>query len=155
MATHAAVVTVARGAPLELHQVPTSTPSANEVLLLNQWTASTPLDLHQNDGHLLVTPPQILGDGLAGTITAVGPDVKSLKPGDQVFGFAFQGNIQKAHQEYVCVPEHLLGLIPKGFSMQEAVTLPNNFVTAFHSLTADLGLELPWPKPDDWVPPQG
>ena len=37
--------------------------------------------------------------------------------------------------------------------MQEAVTLPNNFVTVFHSVTCsdDLGLELPWPKPDGWT----
>jgi NADPH:quinone reductase-like Zn-dependent oxidoreductase len=34
----------------------------------------------------------------------------------------------------------------------EAVTLPNNFVTVFHSLTADLGLEIPWPKPENHVP---
>jgi len=34
----------------------------------------------------------------------------------------------------------------------EAVTLPNNFVTVFHSLTTDLGLETPWPKPENYVP---
>jgi hypothetical protein len=32
------------------------------------------------------------------------------------------------------------------------VTLPNNFVTVFHAVTTDLGIELPWPKPDDYVP---
>jgi hypothetical protein len=32
------------------------------------------------------------------------------------------------------------------------VTLPNNFVTVFHAATTDLGIELPWPKPDDYVP---
>lgn len=36
--------------------------------------------------------------------------------------------------------------------MAEAVTLPNNFVTVFHSLTTDLGIETPWPKPVDYVP---
>ena len=152
MTTHAAVVTVKPGASLELHQVPTPTPKLDEVLLRNEWTASTPLDLHQNDGHLLVSPPQILGDGLAGTVTQVGPGTSRLHVGDKVFGFAYQGNAQKAHQEFACVPENLLAVIPDGFSMQEAVTLPNNFVTVFHALTADLGLELPWPKPDDWVP---
>ena len=152
VATHAAVVTVAPRAALELHQVPTPAPRSGEVLLRNEWTASTPLDLHQNDGHLLVTPPQILGGGLGGTITQVGPNTTHLKIGDRVFGYAFQGNTQKAHQEFVCVPEHLLALIPHGFTMQEVVTLPNNFVTVFHALTADLGLELAWPKPDDWVP---
>jgi NADPH:quinone reductase-like Zn-dependent oxidoreductase len=32
------------------------------------------------------------------------------------------------------------------------VTLPNNFVTVFHTLTTDLGIETPWPKPDGYVP---
>jgi NADPH:quinone reductase-like Zn-dependent oxidoreductase len=32
------------------------------------------------------------------------------------------------------------------------VTLPNNFVTVFHTLTSDLGIETPWPKPDNYVP---
>lgn len=155
MATHAAVVTVAPRARLELIQVPTPSPTASEVLVKNEWTASTPLDLHQNDGHLLVEPPQILGDGIAGTVTATGPDVRNLKNGDKVFGFAFQGNAQKAHQEFVCVPEHVLGKLPEGSLLQEAVTLPNNLVTAFHTLTTDLGLELPWPKPDGYVPKYG
>lgn len=152
MSTHHAVVTIAPRAKLDIHQVPTPTPKASEILLRNEWTASTPLDLHQNDGHLLVTPPQVLGDGLAGTITHIGPSATNLKVGDKVFGFAYQGNEQKAHQEYVCVPENVLGVIPDGFSMPEVVTLPNNFVTVFHALTADLGLELPWPKPDGWMP---
>ena len=151
--THAAIVTVAPRAPLELHQVPTPTPKPDEVLLRNEWTASTPLDLHQNDGHLLVNPPQILGDGLAGEVIGVGNGTSTrLGIGDKVFGFAFQGNVQKAHQEYVCVPEHVLGKVPEGFTMQEAVTLPNNFVTVFHTLTVDLRLELPWPKPERWAP---
>ena len=34
------------------------------------------------------------------------------------------------------------------------MTLPNNFVTVFHTVTADLGLPLPWPKPDGYIPPQ-
>ncbi|KAL6716215.1 hypothetical protein ACLMJK_005781 [Lecanora helva] len=152
MATHPAVVTVAPRAPLELHHFTTPTPQPGEVLVRNEWTASTPLDLHQNDGHLLVNPPQILGDGIAGTVVQIGDPTGRLKVGDKIFGFAFQGNSQKAHQEYVCVPENLVGKIPEGLSMREAVTLPNNFVTVFHTLTADFGLELPWPKPKDWEP---
>jgi threonine dehydrogenase-like Zn-dependent dehydrogenase len=42
--------------------------------------------------------------------------------------------------------------LPKGFTLAEAVTLPNNFVTVFHSLTVDLALETPWPKSEDYVP---
>jgi len=35
---------------------------------------------------------------------------------------------------------------------QEAVTLPNNFVTVFHSVTTDLALPLPWPIPSSSSP---
>lgn len=42
--------------------------------------------------------------------------------------------------------------LPEGFTLAEAVTLPNNFVTVFHATTTDLGIELPWPKPNNYVP---
>ena len=32
------------------------------------------------------------------------------------------------------------------------MTLPNNFVTVFHALTEDLGIETPWPRPDGYAP---
>lgn len=32
------------------------------------------------------------------------------------------------------------------------MTLPNNFVTVFHTLNTDLGIETPWPKPDGYIP---
>lgn len=49
-----------------------------------EWTASTPLDLHQADGGLLVKYPQVLGDGIAGTVVEVGPGVENLSVGDKV-----------------------------------------------------------------------
>lgn len=153
MAIHPAVVTVAKGAPLEIIEVPTVTPTGNEVRLRNEWTASTPLDLHQNDGALLVKHPQVLGDGVAGTVVEAGPESR-LKVGDKVFGFTYRSQAEKGHQRYVTAPDFLLGKIPSGFSMQQAVTVPNNFVTAWQSSINDLGLELPWPKPDNYVPPQ-
>lgn len=42
--------------------------------------------------------------------------------------------------------------MPEGFTLAEAVTLPNNFVTVFHTLATDLAIETPWPKPADYVP---
>ena len=38
--------------------------------------------------------------------------------------------------------------LPDGFSLQEAVTLPNNLVAVFHAVTKDLDLPLPWPRPE-------
>jgi NADPH:quinone reductase-like Zn-dependent oxidoreductase len=45
--------------------------------------------------------------------------------------------------------------LPEGFTLTEAVTLPNNFVTVFHSLTTNLGLETPWPKAEGYAPKRG
>lgn len=82
--THNAVATVAVRAPLAIIQVPTIQPVEGEVLVRVEWVASTPLDLHQNDGGLLVEHPQILGDGMAGTVVNIGPDVQKLAVGDKV-----------------------------------------------------------------------
>lgn len=84
MSTHKAIATVAVRGPLGIIEVPTVRPIDREVRVRVQWTASTPLDLHQNDGGLLLKPPQILGDGVAGTVEEVGPLARNLKIGDQV-----------------------------------------------------------------------
>jgi NADPH:quinone reductase-like Zn-dependent oxidoreductase len=152
MPTHPAVVTVSPSAPLELHQVPTIAPVANEVLIHVEWTASTPLDMHQALGGLLVKHPQILGDGFGGTVTARGPAAR-YAVGDRVFGFTWRSNVEKAHQTYLTAPDFLMGLLPRRVVMKDAVTVPNNFVTAWHTLTRELGFKLPWPKPEGYEPP--
>lgn len=86
MSTHPAVVTTAIHGPLEILQVPTVKPEAGEVRVRVEWTASTPLDLHQNDGGLLVKHPQVLGDGIAGTVVEAGPKLGNLTVGDKVSG---------------------------------------------------------------------
>lgn len=82
----------------------------------------------------------------------VGPEVARLNVGDKVFGFTWRSQAEKAHQEYVVAPEFLFGKLPDGFTLKEAVTIPNNFVTAWHTFTHDFGFDLPWPKPDHYVP---
>ncbi|KAF2703635.1 GroES-like protein [Pleomassaria siparia CBS 279.74] len=152
MATHTAIATVAKRAPLDAIQVPTITPTGDQVRIRVEWTASTPLDLHQNDGGLLVTHPQVLGGNIAGTVVQVGSEVKRLNEGDKVFGFTWRDQGEKGYQTFCTTNEWLVAVIPEGFTMAEAVTLSDNFVTVFHSLTTDLGIELPWPKPSEYVP---
>jgi hypothetical protein len=84
MSTHKAIATVAIRAPLEIIEVPTIQPIDREVRFRVEWTASTPLHLHQNDGGLLVEHPQILGGNSAGTVVEVGPAARNLKVGDKV-----------------------------------------------------------------------
>jgi NADPH:quinone reductase-like Zn-dependent oxidoreductase len=111
MSTHSAIATVGIKAPLGIIQVPTLTPTGNQVRVRVEWTASTPLDLHQNDSGLLVTHPQVLGDGTAGTVVEVGPEVKRLKVGDKVFGFTWRVQAEKAHQEFCTTDEWLLAIV--------------------------------------------
>ena len=87
MSTHSAVVTTKVHGPLEILRVQTIKPTEGEVRVHVEWTASTPLDLHQNDGGLLVKHPQVLGDGIAGTVVEVGSDLKHLSLGDKVGDF--------------------------------------------------------------------
>ena len=49
-------------------------------------------------------------------VTAVGAEVKRLKIGDRVFGFTWRSQKEKAHQEFVCAPENLVGVVPEGVS---------------------------------------
>ncbi|KAF2871459.1 chaperonin 10-like protein [Massariosphaeria phaeospora] len=149
--THPAIATSSL-THLSLIHVATPIPVGPQVLVRVHWTASTPLDLHITDGGLLAEYPQILGDGAAGTVVAVGPDVKRLKVGDRVFGFTFKSQESKAHQEFVLAEEWEWGVVPEGVAMRDAVTLPNNFVTVFHAGTTDLGFGMPWPRPNAYVP---
>ncbi|KAH6658064.1 chaperonin 10-like protein [Truncatella angustata] len=152
--THRALVTVGPRKPFEVHQRPTKIPDGDEILVHSKFTASTPLDLHRADGGLLVEPPQVLGAVTVGIVQEVGPDAKRYRPGDEVFGWAHEGNYQAAHQEFVTAPEWKFGKIPNGFSMEQVATIPENFISAFNTLVSDLDLPTPWPKPADYVPPR-
>jgi hypothetical protein len=111
MSTHPAIATIGRKAPLGIIQVPTVQPTGEQVRVRVEWTASTPLDLHQNDGALLVKHPQVLGDGTAGTVVDVGPNVKRLKVGDKVVGFTWRSQSEKAHQQFCTAEEWLLAKV--------------------------------------------
>ncbi|RMZ90052.1 hypothetical protein DV736_g2719, partial [Chaetothyriales sp. CBS 134916] len=145
-------VTIAPGAPLTIHNLRTPTPIGNQVRILNHWPCSTPLDLHQADGHLLVKAPQVLGYSVAGIVVEIGPEVNYLQVGDKVFGFTWRTQQEKAYQTFVVAQETLVGRVPQGHSLRSVVTVPNNFVTAWHTITFELGFELPWPKPSNYIP---
>lgn len=113
MSTHSAVATVGLRAKLGLIEVPTIKPTGEQVRVRVEWTASTPLDLHQNDGGLLVKHPQVLGANTAGTVVEVGPNVKRLKVGDKVFGFTWRSQAERSQQKYCTVEEWLLAKVSR------------------------------------------
>jgi hypothetical protein len=68
MSSHNAIVTIAVRAPLSTMRVPTVQPIDREALVHVEWTASTPLKLHQTDGGLLVKHPFVMGSNLASVL---------------------------------------------------------------------------------------
>jgi NADPH:quinone reductase-like Zn-dependent oxidoreductase len=73
---------------------------------------------------------QILGDDVAGRVEAVGTNVKTIQPGDKVFGIGNGG----AFAEYACVREDRLAPKPDSVSFEEAAAVPLAGITALQGL---------------------
>lgn len=137
--TMKAIVQDAYGPPdiLQLKEIAAPTPRDNEVLVRIHATTVTPADCAFRKGDPFATrffnglrrPKFIPGDGLAGTVQAVGKDVRRFKPGDQVFGSA--GPRFGAHAEYKVVPEDgVLATVPAGLTFAQAVAVADGALTA-------------------------
>lgn len=70
-----------------------------------------------------------LGLECAGRVTAVGPGVRSVKPGDRVIAFA-----KGAFATHVTVPQAVVAALPQDFAPEAAATIPVAFLTAFYGL---------------------
>lgn len=75
----------------------------------------------------------ILGSEFAGTVAAVGKDVKLFKTGDRVFGGT--GTKLGANVEYLCVPETgAIATIPDRMSFEDAAAVPFGAATSLYFL---------------------
>ncbi|WP_216902740.1 NAD(P)-dependent alcohol dehydrogenase [Synechococcus sp. CCY 9618] len=121
---------------LQLAEIPTPTPAANEILIrLRATTVNSgdvrlrSMDLPPGFGLLarlifgLRRPRQpILGTELAGDVVAAGTDVSSFAVGDRVF--AFPGEAMGCHTEYVCLPaDGPVVAMPANLSYEQAAAL--------------------------------
>lgn len=97
-----------------------------------------PLDLKIHQGtapHARHPAPAILGLDMAGTIEAIGSDVKDFRRGDDVYGLVGGvGGIQGTLAEFATVDAALLAPKPASLSFREAAVLPLVVITAWEGL---------------------
>ncbi|KAH7852163.1 hypothetical protein Vadar_021331 [Vaccinium darrowii] len=114
----------------------------DQVLIKVVAAALNPVDAVRMLGFFKATDcplPTIPGYDVAGVVVKVGPQVKQLKEGDEVYGNINEKPLEDPKQlgslaEYTAVEEKLLGLKPTNLSFPEAAGLPLAVETAYQAL---------------------
>ena len=122
------------GGPEVLRMVdrPTPAPGSGELLVRVEAAGVNRPDILQRLGQY--PPPPGISDlpGLevAGTVSAVGPDVSRWREGDSVCALVAGGG----YAEYCVVPEPQALPLPRGFRPREAAAIPETFFTVWTNL---------------------
>jgi NADPH:quinone reductase-like Zn-dependent oxidoreductase len=136
-----AIVVRCYGPPevLKLEEIEKPKPEPDQVLVKVHAASVNPLDWHQMRGDPYISrrdrgwgapKENRIGVDYAGTVEAVGEDVKTFKPGDEVFG-ARTG----ALAEYVAARESRgIVLKPSNLSFEHAAAVPIAGITALQAL---------------------
>ena len=113
-------------------EFPTPAPGPHDVLVEIHATAANFVDLLVIGGQyqFLPDPPFVPGKLPAGVVVEVGPDVKSLKPGDRVLTMAEQGG----YAELIAVPETQCYRLPDRMSFVDAAAMALAYDTAWFAL---------------------
>jgi NADPH2:quinone reductase len=123
---------------LHLVRVERPEPGPREVRIEVAAAGINNADLLERRGQYPVPPnaPPGLGLEVAGTVTAVGTDVTSWQPGDQVCALVAGGG----YAEEAIAPAAQVMPIPAGLSMIEAAALPEVACTVYSNLAMIAGL---------------
>lgn len=151
MSNRGAYLIAKQAIPLEVKTSEISKPGTGEILIKNKSIAFNPVDWKVQDGGFLVDKfPAIIGGDAAGTIEAVGEDVKGFKTGDRVFSFTPSYSTQEpkhgAFQEYTIAYALASAHIPESVSLDSAATIGLGAATAAQGLFHKDFLNLPRPS---------
>ena len=126
-----AAVSARYGSPdvIEVQDVPTPVPAADEVLIKVRATTVSRTDCGMLEPHpffirmtagLLRPKLKILGMDFAGTVESIGSGVTAFAASDRVFGMSPE--TFGAHAEYICIPHNgQIAHMPPGVAFNEAV----------------------------------
>jgi alcohol dehydrogenase len=125
------------GEVLELGEIAQANPGPTEVLVRVSAAGLNPIDYKMRQGKLrFLMPtkwPLVLGLDLAGTITAIGEEVRRFKIGDEVFA-CLDYRRGGALAEYAVIQEDLLAFKPSILTDVDAAAVPLAALTAWQAL---------------------
>ncbi len=118
---------------------PVPQPQSGELLVQVAATSVNRLDLFQRLGAYPVPPgaSDILGLDIAGTVVALGPNVRGWSVGDVVCALVTGGG----YAEYCTAAADVCLPVPKGLDMGEAAALPETFFTVWSNVFERVGLK--------------
>src|SRR5579871_4084243 len=117
---------------MELVETPVPIPKPNEAVVKIAAAGVNFIDVYQREGRYKVPIPFILGQEGAGSVTAVGSGVKTVKVGDRVAWTSVLGG----YAEYAAIPADRLVSVPDGVTDQQAAAAMLQGMTA-HYLSHD------------------
>ncbi|PFH46263.1 hypothetical protein AMATHDRAFT_70233 [Amanita thiersii Skay4041] len=143
--THAAIAALDGKGAVGAVQVATPTAlEAAEVMIKVEYAAMIAPDTYATDlGFFVDAYPYVLGYTVAGFVVRVGAGAEGFKDGDSVVAFAYGPSKRKAMQQYVVQPYTVCAKVPDNLPLDQAATIPDNFVCAFYTLFNQLGLPHP------------
>lgn len=128
---------------LEERDLPVPEPGPGEVLVKNLAVAVNPVDakIRAAGRWAGVELPFVLGYDAAGVVAKVGPGVKDLKEGDEVYYTPeIFGNPHGTYAEYTPVPAGIVTKKPKNLSFAEAAAIPLAGGTAWEAVVRRLAV---------------
>jgi NADPH:quinone reductase-like Zn-dependent oxidoreductase len=124
---------------LILESIPRPVPTGNEVLIKVHFAGVNPIDWKFRAGllkdYMPVQLPSVPGIDVSGTIEELGPEVKTLKKGQAVFGVA-----KGAYAEYAIASANDVTAKPDKLSFELAATLPVGALTGWKAVE-DAGIK--------------
>src|SRR5258705_1820130 len=133
--------------PIQMKSLPVPEPGPDEVLLRVESAGVGVWDPYEREGEFAkifgTTPrfPYVLGSDGAGTVAAVGEQVRGLKEGDRAYALALVNPKGGFYAEYAVVKADNVSPIPKKLTVDQAGAMPCEALTALRGLDEILGLK--------------
>jgi zinc-binding alcohol dehydrogenase family protein len=120
-------------------ELPTPEATGRDLLVKVEAISVNPVDTKIRKNTDPEGTDKVLGWDVAGTVVAVGPEVRRFKPGDAVW---YAGALDRpgANSEFHVIDERLVGRKPSTLSMAEAAALPLTTVTAWELMFERMGI---------------